>query len=120
MADPFQPFGQGSAGGTDIVTQLQNIARQLGLWVAAFKGRNTFGSFTMAAAASTTVLQPAVQANSYIALTATNASAGALMGSAKYLYLLSISPGISFTVKTANAASAAGTETFSYIIQTPS
>ena len=120
MADPFQPFGQGSAGGTDIVTQLQNIARQLGLWVAAFKGRSTFGTFTMAASANTTVLQPAVQSLSKISLTPTNAPAGTLVGSAKSPYISAISPGISFTVTTASGAAAVGTETFQYLISTPS
>ena len=120
MADPFQPFGQGSAGGTDIVTQLQNIARQLGLWVKAFQGRNTFGTFTMAAAATTVVPQPAVQANSNISLTSTNAAAGTLVGSAKSPYISAKSPGVSFTVATASGAAAAGTETFSYVIGTPS
>ena len=112
--------GQGTAGVTDGVTQLNLIARQIGLLVAAFKGRSTFGSFTMAAAATTTVLQPAVQANSAIMLTATNASAGTLVGSAKSPYISSISPGVSFTVATANAVAATGTETFQYTVNTPS
>ena len=120
MADPFQPFGQGSAGGTDIVTQLQNIARQLGLWVAAFKGRNTFGTFTMAAAVTTVVPQPAVQANSYISLTPLNASAATLEGSAQKLYPSAISPGVSFTVATGNGVAASGGQRFQYAIQTPS
>jgi hypothetical protein len=119
MTEGYQPAGQGTAGVTDAVSQLQNIARNLSLLVLAFKGRPTYGSFTMAAAASTVVAQPAVQANSFIALTATNASAGALVGSAKAPYVSSISPGVSFTVSTANGGNAVGTETFSYVIQTP-
>ena len=120
MSNVYPPPGQGTAGATDINSTLQGIVRQLGLWVKAFAGRNTFGSFTMAAAATTTVPQPAVEANSNITLTATNASAGTLQGSAKSLFILSKSPGISFTVQTANAAAAAGTETFNYAVQTPS
>lgn len=113
---PQAPQG---GGVTDVVSQLQAIVRQLGLWVQAFKGRITFGTFTLAAAATTTVNQAAVQSNSNISLTSTNAAAGTLMGSAKALYISAISPGVSFTVATANAAAAAGTETFSYTIQTP-
>lgn len=111
--------GQGSSGTTDIVTQLQGVVRQLGAWVAAFSGRNTFGSFTFAAAATTVVAEPAVKANSNITLTASNPSAGTLVGSTASPYILTISPGISFTVATASGAAAAGTETFTYLIQTP-
>ena len=115
----WQPPGQGTSGVTDAVTQLQNIARQLGNWVAAFKGRSTFGSFTFPAAATVTVAQPAVAANSMITLTATNAAAGTLVGSAKAPYISAISPGISFTVATASGGNAAGTEIFQYGIFTP-
>jgi hypothetical protein len=115
----YQQQGQGTAGVTDAVSQLQNIARQLGLWVAAFKGRNTFGTFTMAAAATTVVPQPAVQALSIITLTATNAAAATLVGSAKSPYISAKSPSASFTVATASGVAAAGTETFSYVVSTP-
>lgn len=110
---------QGTAGVTDAVTQLQNIARNLGLWIKAFAGRITFGTFTMAAAATTTVPQTAVQSNSNISLTPTNAAAGTLVGSTKAPYISAISPGVSFTVATASGVSAAGTETFQYLISTP-
>lgn len=112
--------GQGTAGGTDVVTQLQGIVRQLAAWVKAFSGRQTFGSFTLAAAASTTVSQPAVQANSAISITPTNASAATLVSGAHSPYIASISPGASFTVSTADGGNAAGTETYSYLITTPS
>lgn len=114
------PPSQGTAGVTDVVTALQGIIRQLSAWVMAFNGRASMGSVTLAAAATTVVLQPAVAANSNINLTATNASAGALIGSAKSPYISAISPGISFTIATANGVAAAGTETFNYIINTPS
>lgn len=116
----YQPQGQGTASLGDVTSQLQNIARQFGLWIAAFKGRITFGSFTMPAAATATISQPAAQANSNISLTATNAAAGTLQGSAKHLYISSISPGVSFTVATASGGNAAGTETLNYLVSTPS
>ena len=113
------PLGQGSSSSTDIVTALQGITRQLTAWVQAFKGRNIFGSFTLAAANTTVVAQPAVQANSFVTFTPTNASAATLQGSPKAVFLLSISPGVSFSLETANAASATGLETFSYKLESP-
>lgn len=117
--DNYQAPGQASAGATDAVTQLQGIVRQLSNWVLAFKGRPTFGSFTLAAAATTTVPEPATQSNSFIQLTATNAAAATLQGSAKALYISAKVAGTSFTVATASAANAVGTETFSYTVITP-
>jgi hypothetical protein len=114
------PPGQGTAGATDVVSALKGITQQLAAWVKVFGSRNTYGSFTLSAAATTTIAQPAVQANSVPDWTPTNAAAGTLEGSAKHLYLSSISPGVSFTVATANSAAAAGTETFIYKIETPS
>jgi hypothetical protein len=119
MTDVNQYSNPPGAGAQDVVTQLRGIVQQLTAWVAAFSGRVLTGSFTMGAAASTVVLQPAVKANSIITLTSTNASAGTLVGGAKSPYISAISPGISFTVSTANAAAAAGTETFNYSITTP-
>ena len=113
----WQPPTQ-SAGATDIVTQLQGIVRQLTQLNKSFSGRVTSGTFTLTAAATTTITQPAVQALSTIALNPTNASAATLQGSAKALYY-TIVAGTSFTVHTANAVAAAGTETFSYTINTP-
>lgn len=123
MSDSYsqnQTPSQATAGATDVVTQLQGVVRQLAAWVAAFKGRTVYGSFTLAAAATTTVNEPATQSNSFINITATNASAATLMGSAKALYISAKVAGASFTVATASAAAAAGTETFSYSVVTPS
>jgi len=107
-----------SAGVTDVVTQLQGIISQLRSLVVAISGRVSSGSFTMPAAASLTIAQPGIKANSVITLTPTNAAAATLMGSAKALYYTIIA-GTSFTVLTASAANAAGTETFNYLITTP-
>ena len=118
---PANPYSNPpGAGAQDVVTQLRGVVQQLSAWVAAFSGRVVTGTFTMPAAATKVVAQPAAQANSIITLTPTNASAGTLMGSAKALYISAISPGVSFTVATASAANAAGTETFAYSVTTPS
>lgn len=78
-----------------------------------------FGSFTLAAAATTTVLNAKVAANSRINLMPTNAAAGTIMGSTKSLYVSARSAGVSFTVATASGIAAAGSETFEYEIITP-
>src|SRR6185312_4956533 len=64
------------------------------------------GSFTMAAAASTTVSDTNVATNSKIFLTPTNATAATLQGSAKCLYISAKVAGTSFTVSIASGASA--------------
>ncbi len=108
-----------SAGATDVVTQLQGIVRQLVSLTNAITGRVIFGVFTMPVAVSLTIAQPGIKGNSIVTLSPTNASAGTLQGSAKALYVSAIVAGTSFTVSTANATNAAGTETFSYTINTP-
>jgi hypothetical protein len=120
-SSPINPYSNPpGAGAQDVVTQLRGIVQQLSAWVAAFTGRTVTGSFTFAAAATTTVAQPAVKANSIVTPSPTNASAGTLVGSAKSPYVSVLTPGVSFTVATASGAAAAGTETFSYSIFTPS
>ena len=113
----WQPPTQ-SAGTTDLVTQLQGIVRQLTNLVQAINGRNIYGTFTMPAANTLTIQNTGVKANSVIILTPTNASAATLMGAATALYY-TISAGTSFTVNTASGGSAAGTEQFSFVIETP-
>lgn len=108
---------QGTASSGDIVTALQGMTRLLSSLVKVFQGSYVTGTFTLAAAASTTVTQPGVKSGASISLTPTNASAATLQGSVKALYVSAVTPGASFTVSTANAASAAGTETFSYLIK---
>ena len=107
-----------SAGPQDVVIQLKAIVQQLTHLVNAINGRVTFGTFTMPAAATLTIVQPAVLGNSVIQLTPTNASAAALQGSAKSLYISAIVAGTSFTVSTASG-NAAGTEVFAYTINSP-
>ena len=120
--------GQGSAGGTDIVTAIQGIIRQLAsgnantlALIAALEAifPRVVGTFTLAASATTVVTQPAIKSTSIVLLSPTNAAAGTLMGGAKSLYISALTPGTSFTVATASAASAAGTETFQYGVFNP-
>lgn len=74
------------------------------------------GSFTLAAAVTTTVNNANILATSRILLVPTNAAAATLMGSAKALYVSARTAATSFAVSTASAVAAAGTETFDYWI----
>jgi hypothetical protein len=122
-------LGQGSASISDVVTKLDGVVRNLAsngttltsiLTTLQTAIPTATGTFTLSAAASTIVNQPLAQANSYIPTpTATNATAATLMGSAKYLYISSINPGVSFTVTTGSGGAAAGTETFKYAVFQP-
>ena len=78
------------------------------------------GTFTCAASATTTVTNTSVAANSIILLTPTNAAAATLMSGATALYLSARTAGTSFAFSTANAAAAAGTEAFQFLIVNPS
>ncbi len=119
MSMPAAPSpGGGQASASDINSTLQGIVRQLSAWVKAFQGRVSTGTFTMAAAATTTVAQPNVASNSNIILTPYNAAAATLVGSAKSPYIQSINPGVGFVVAT-SSGSAVGSEQFSYQVTTP-
>jgi hypothetical protein len=74
------------------------------------------GTFTLGAAASTTVANTSAGYWTTIMVMPTNASAASLMGSVKALYVSAKTNDTSFAVSTANAAAAAGTETFNYLI----
>lgn len=87
--------------------------------IAAQSQKLFTGSFTLTATASLVVPNVNVVAGSIIIPFATSASAATLMGSAKSLYNSAKSAGVSFTVATGNATSAAGGETFSYLIINP-
>lgn len=106
----------------DGVTMLRAIAQNISQLVTAFAGligiAGTTGQVTLAAAASTVVPNVTVQAGSLVILTAANAAAGTLVGSAKSPYVAPADhvAGVSFTIRTASAAAAAGTEIFTYQI----
>ena len=110
-------WAQGTASSGDIVTALQGISRLLSALVKIFSGSYVTGTFTMAAAATTTVIQPGVKSNAFISLTPTNASAAALVAGVHSPYISTITAGTSFVVATADGGNAAGTETFSYLIK---
>lgn len=134
MADASSPIATATTPGSnnpmnilsavglgDINTTLknanQNFSQLLQLLGALFP--RTTGTFTLAAAATTTVTQPDVQSNSIIVPLPTNAAAATLMGSNKSLYVSAKVAGTSFTVATASGVAAAGTEQFVYLIFTP-
>lgn len=115
QALPFQ--GQ---GGSDpaMLAQAQGINGNIGKLVQIlsrlFPLSAFSGQFTMAASASKVVTDASCKVTSTIILQAANAAAGTLEGSAKHLYPAPAAG--SFTVATANAASAAGTEIYTYLI----
>lgn len=95
---------------------VDNLA-QLNRLFATFLGvTGIAGSFTLPAAASLVVPQSLVTGTSKIFLQPTNAAAAALQGSAEQLYISAQSAGVSFTVATAGGGSAAGGETFDYLL----
>lgn len=98
----------------DTVDNLRNqVLSQLVQAIQSVLPRIT-GTFTMAAATSTTVTQPAIAANSVITLTPMNAAAGTLVAGANSPYISARTAGASFTVATAGGGSAVGTEQFMY------
>lgn len=112
---------QGGASLADLLTKVGGISAGLSQIYQALSALlpRIVGTFTLAAAATTTVAQPGVKGNSVVQLTPTNAAAATLMGSAKSLYPSVLTPGTGFTVATASGAAAAGTETFSYVVINP-
>lgn len=112
----FAPPAQGP-GATEVVQQLQGIVRQLTALVAAINNRFVTGTFTLAATATNTITQPGVKAASVITFSPTNAAAANLLRT-DGLYISAITAGTSFAVTT-GTGTPAGTETFSYIVQTP-
>ncbi len=125
MSDPgftgqYPGFDRGdSSGAASIINNtLQNIARQMGLWVAAYNGRIVGGTFTLTNATTTIVSQANVQAGSVIIPFATNATAALTMRT-NGLYISARTAASTFSVSTQNG-SALGTETFGYVIFTPS
>jgi hypothetical protein len=107
-------------GPSDILSALQNgvqAIRDLNKTFGLRFESTTFGSFTWGGATpSVSVSNPAVLATSIVVFIPTNASAGSLTGSNKAPYISAKTPGVGFTMTTANGTNAAGTETFDYIV----
>jgi len=93
----------------------QLMSKLVGIFSNLFP-RST-GTFTLSAASSKVVTDVNVATTSIITLMPTNAAAATLMGSNKALYVTTAAG--SFTVTTASGAAAAGTEAFSYAVNTP-
>lgn len=121
MAGQFpQMQGAGGAANDDAITWLKAIANaiaQLGLQFAGLAGRTgTAGTFAWPAANVVTVANVNVKANSTILCFPANAAAGTLSAGATSPYAAPADfvAGVSFKVRTANAAAAAGTEIYHY------
>ena len=71
-------------------------------------------SFTMAAAATTTILNSSASSPTRIIIWPINAAGATLMGSNKSLYVSAVVSGTSFTVSTASGVAATGSELFGY------
>lgn len=93
-----------------------NIAALTEALLTQFPLRAHTGTFTCGAAASTVVADANVTAACTVLLTPLNAAAGTLLGSAKCLYISARTAGTSFTATTASGASAAGSESFQYLL----
>lgn len=115
--DSNTPLGGGLQ---DLVSTQKSGVNYLGQLLVAIQSAfpRIAGTFTMAVAATNTVTDARINANAVVWLQATNLSAGTLQGSAKNLVVSAVASG-SFTVSTANATNAAGTETFSYVAFNP-
>ncbi len=108
----------------DVVTFFKSAVNYLGLINQTLNNAFpqvqtvTVGSFTCSAASSTVVQAPLVAANSQIILMPTNAAAATLMAGSNSLYVSARTANVSFTASTAAGGSAAGTETFQYLLMT--
>ena len=96
----------------NLVTAVNAVASAV---IAAFLPAT--GSFTLANATVTVVSQSAVQTNSVVFFTPTNATAALTVRTAG-LYWSNTTTGTSFSVST-QTGSAIGTETFKYVVITP-
>lgn len=106
----------------DLVTVGNNLNKNISLLIQTITAvfPRISGTFTLAAASTTSVSQSAMQSNSIVLWNPVNSSAATLEGSAKNIYVLSKTSGTGFVVSTANGSAAAGTEQFSYVVINPS
>ena len=115
------------SGRSDI--SFQNLETQQRLMIVAINGLrdailSTFprvtGTFTLSAAATTTVPNTSVTSTSIITLTPMNASAATRMSGTNSLYVSARTAGASFALTTALGGAATGDEQFSYLLVNPS
>ena len=103
---------------TAMLGQAKGLNENLGALVNtlkdAFPLHATRGLFTMAAAASKVVAEPALKLGAIVFLSPLNAAAATLMSGSSNLYFVN-SVGVGFTVYTADGGNAAGTELFAYM-----
>lgn len=115
MADTFGGTNP-SVGIGDLVTTLkianQNSSLLIQTLMAIFP--RITGTFTATAAATSTVANTNIAANSIVVLVPINAAARTLQAGANMLSVSATTGGVGFTVVTAGGGSAAGTEQFSY------
>lgn len=118
MSDQGGPVGGNMQ---DLVSKQQQLVIYAGKLVQILTNLfpRVVGSFTMAAAATTTVANTDVQSGAIIQLVPSNAAAATLQGSTKYVYPSVVNGGTGFVVATASGGNAVGTETFSYIVWNP-
>lgn len=106
-----------------LLTVMRNGNQLMSLLISTLQDLlpRTMGSFTMAAATSKTVTEPAIKSDSKVFIFQTNAAGGTLQAGANALYHDAASnvAGTSFTVKTSGGGAAAGTETFNYFVINP-
>lgn len=112
-------YGNASIG--DLNTQLKLANQNMSLLIQTIQQifPRVVGTFTAAAAATTTVSNANIQANSLVVLLPTNASARTLQAGANMISVSSTTGGTGFVASTAGGGSAAGTETFSYYAVNP-
>lgn len=117
MADSFGGTNA-SVGVGDLVTTLKIANQNTSLLIQTLQAifPRIGGSFTLSAAATTTIANNNISANSIVLPFPSNAAAAALMGSAKSLYHSANSAGVSFTMATGNGVAAAGTEQFNFVV----
>lgn len=122
MAEPDLTQLGGSL--TQIATNTRMANQQMGQLIQTLSTilpfGGAFGTFTLSAAATTTVTNSSVAANSVIIWVPTNAAAAAFNTAATALYLSARTAGTSFALTTANGGSAAGSEQLAYVIINPS
>lgn len=122
MRPNYNPTSDDMASiGRAVVEAITELRKSIDTLTDLFGVVQTTGLFTMAAANTFAVLNPNAVAGSIILLQPVNAAAATLQSGASALYVnrAATVAGTSFTVLTANAAAAVGTEQFAYALINP-